>query len=95
MAYKVVVKKHFITKLSRILKYLEMEWGEKVALEFAKKVDARIDSLEDHPYIGAPAHKHADTRGLYITKHNRLFYKIKGKTVTILNIYDTRSRYYK
>ncbi|MBZ0099988.1 MAG: type II toxin-antitoxin system RelE/ParE family toxin [Taibaiella sp.] len=95
MAYKVVVKKRFITKLSRILKYLEMEWGEKVALEFAKKVDARIDSLEHHPYIGAPTNKHADTRGLYITKHNRLFYKIKGKAVVVLNIYDTRQKHYR
>lgn len=95
MAYKVVVKKRFITKLNRILKYLEMEWGEKVALEFAQKVDARLDSLEHHPCIGAPTHKHADTRGLYITKHNRLFYKIKGKTVVILNIYDTRQKHYR
>lgn len=95
MAYKVVVKKRFINRLSKILKYLEVEWGEKVAVEFAQKVDARLDSLEHHPYIGAPTNKHADTRGLYITKHNRLFYKVKGRTVVILNIYDTRSKYYK
>lgn len=27
---------------------------------------------------------------MLITRHNKMYYKIKGKTVVILNMYDTR-----
>lgn len=94
MAYKIVVKKNFADKLNHIAEYLETEWSKRVALEFFQTVDERIQSLKYHPYIGAPSRKYKHTRGLSITKHNRLIYKVKGRTVTILNIYDTRQKRY-
>jgi plasmid stabilization system protein ParE len=93
MAYKIVISQTFINKLTDVLNYLEKEWGRKVAEEFILKVDTRISSLEHHPYIGAVS-RHNNIRGIYITKHNRMYYRIKGRKITILNLYDTRRKNY-
>lgn len=93
MAYKIIVSQTFISRLNEILLYLEKDWGRKVAEEFILKVDTRIYSLEHHPFIGAVT-KYKNIRGIYITKHNRMYYKVKGRKVIILNIYDTRRKNY-
>lgn len=73
MAYKIVVNKRFISRLKEVIDYLEVEWNEKVADDFKRKVIARINLLQNHPYIGAIT-KIKNVRGIFITKHNRLFY---------------------
>ena len=90
MAYQIIVKKRFINKVQKVLTYLEKEWSHKVACEFLEKIDRRIDLLTKQPYVGAPSNKIKDVRGVLVSRHNRLYYKIKNNTVTILNIYDTR-----
>lgn len=94
MAYEVIYKDAFLEKVQHISSYLEKEWGLLAAQNFIHKIDKRIESLKKHPFIGAPSKKLKGCRGLHITKHNRLFYKIDGKTIIILNIYDTRRRNY-
>lgn len=74
----------------KVLAYLEKEWSHKVAKEFLLKIDRRIELLSTQPFIGASYTTIKDIRGLLITRHNRLYYKIKGETVIVLNMYDTR-----
>jgi plasmid stabilization system protein ParE len=90
MAYKIIVKKRFTNKVQKVLAYLEKEWSYKVASDFLVKIDRRIDLLTKQPYAGAPSVKIKDVRGLLVTRHNKLYYKITGNTVIILNMYDTR-----
>lgn len=90
MAFEVIIKKRFTHKVSKTLAYLEKEWSYKIASSFLEKIDRRIEQLKKQPYLGAPSTKIKDVRGLLITKHNRLYYKIRGNTVIILNMYDTR-----
>jgi len=85
-----VVKKRFTNKVKKVLAYLEKEWSHKVAEEFLVKIDRRINHLTKQPYLGAPSLKIKDVRGLLITRHNRMYYKIKDDKVIILNMYDTR-----
>ena len=90
MAYKIIVKKRFTNKVQKILAYLEKEWSKKVAGEFLLKIDRRLDLISKQPFAGAVSLKIKEVRGLLITRHNKLFYKVKGNTVIILNMYDTR-----
>lgn len=90
MAFKVIVKKRFTNKVQKVLGYLEKEWSQKVAAEFLLKIDRRIELLVKQPEIGKPSVKIKDVRGLLITRHNRLYYKIKGNKIIILTMYDTR-----
>jgi len=93
--YKVVVKKLFAKQLLNVLYYLDKEWGKRVADDFQDKINAAIKILKQHPYTGAPSKKIPDARGLLITKHTRLFYKIENKTIVIVFLADTRKNSYK
>ena len=76
MAYQIVIKKRFTSSVNKVLTYLQIEWSQKVAIEFMTKVDRRIELLTRQPYIGAPSSKVKDVRGLMITRHNKKYYKI-------------------
>jgi|SRR3954451_16710575 plasmid stabilization system protein ParE len=90
MAYEVIYKKRFSNKLIRLLQYLEVEWGQRRAVEFLSKLDTRIDTLKEQPFIGKPSGRKPEVRTVLITKHNRLYYKVSNNTIVILNMYDTR-----
>ena len=90
MAYEIIFKKRFTNKLIKVLAYLEKEWSQQAAANFLKKIDHRIGQLSGQPFTGVPSEKIKDVRAVLITRHNRLYYKVKGKKVIILNMYDTR-----
>ena len=90
MAYQIIVKKRFTNKVQKVLAYLEKEWSHKVATEFLLKIDRRIKLLTKQPHVGAPSSKVKNIRGLLITRHNSMYYKIKNDKVIIINMYDTR-----
>ena len=90
MAYQIILKKRFTNKLVKLLAYLEQEWSHKVAASFLKKIDLRIQQLSGQPLTGISSSKIEGIRSVFITRHNRLYYKVKGKKVIVLNMYDTR-----
>jgi plasmid stabilization system protein ParE len=90
MAYQIILKKRFTNKLVKILAYLEKEWSHKVAASFLHKIDLRIAQLSRQPFTGIASEKIESIRSVFITRHNRVYYKVKGEKVIILNMYDTR-----
>lgn len=90
MAYDIVVTTRFRKKLIKLLIYLEREWGKIVADNFLKKIDRRIQTLSKQPYIGQSANQDELSRSILVTKHNRLYYRIKINEIEILNLFDTR-----
>ena len=90
MAHEIILKKRFTDKLVKVLSYLEQGWSEQVAVNFLKKINHRLRQLSGQPFTGIPSEKIKDVRTVLITRHNRLYYKVKGKKVIVLNMYDTR-----
>jgi plasmid stabilization system protein ParE len=90
MAYTVIVKKRFTKKVTVLLKYLEKEWGKKTAVAFENKLHKRILQLAGQPYMGKPSEVFTQVRSVLITKHNRMYYRIQGDCIEIINFYDTR-----
>ena len=70
--------------------YLEQTWSLQATVNFPKKTDHRLRQLSGQPFAGAPSEKIKDVRAVLISRHNRLYYKVKGKKVIVLNMYDTR-----
>jgi plasmid stabilization system protein ParE len=89
MAYRVEFKKRFYNRMHNVWQYLQNEWGLKVADEFLTTVYARVYALQLNPFIGAHTGI-GNVRSVHVTKHNRLYYRIEGETIVILNLYDTR-----
>jgi len=69
---------------------LESEWGQKAAIEFLSRIDKRVETFKEQPFIGKPSQRKPEVRTILITKHNRLYYKFRSDTVIILNMFDTR-----
>ena len=90
MAYKIIVKKRFSNKLIKLLYYLETEWGKTIADRFANKLEKRMDNLSKHPFTGIKSEYFGNARSILVTKHNRLFYRVKETIIEIINLYDTR-----
>ncbi len=90
MAYKVIVKKRFTNKVVKLLNYLEKEWNETVAQDFSKKLDKQLERISLQPLSGIGIKNFKNVRSVLVTKHSRLYYRIKEDTIEIVNMYDTR-----
>jgi len=74
-----------VVKLSALLLYLEHEWGITTARKFQANVDKYLALIAEHPFIGIKSGIE-NVRSVLVTKHNRIFYKISGGKIIILNI---------
>ncbi len=90
MERQIVLKKRYINNLLKVLNYLQAEWGEKVTAEFIARLDKRMLNLLSQPKMGMQSEVVKEVRGILITKHNRVFYKIASTKIIILDIKDTR-----
>ena len=91
MAYKIIYKKRFLNKLVKLLDYLKAEWNEDIANVFINRLQKRLQTLSRHPYMGVSSSVVTGVRSILITKHNRLFYRIKDDNIEVISMYDTRS----
>lgn len=78
MAYEIVYKKRFANKLEKLVIYLENEWERRVATNFLLHFKSKITTLTQQPYIGKPSEKAEGIRGILLSTHNKLYYKISG-----------------
>ena len=77
-------------KFRAIIRYLELNWNEKVTREFAQKTFAVIKLISVQPNLGELTDEKRGIRGFRITKHNWLFYMVVGDELTILKMFDNR-----
>ncbi|MDI9364711.1 MAG: type II toxin-antitoxin system RelE/ParE family toxin [Flavobacterium sp.] len=89
MARRIILSKRFTNKLAKLIAYLKIEWNKQVADEFSKELFSRIDTLSLQPFIGKPSNRKTNTRSILITKHNRMFYRVDGNLIKIVNMFDT------
>lgn len=90
MAYKVVYKKRFSNKLIKLLHYLEKEWGAASAEKFLLRTEQRIDMLKNYPLIGKASLLKPEIRSILLSRRNRIYYKVSGDEIIIMNMYDVR-----
>ena len=90
MAYQIVKSKTFLKNVLSIQDYLEKEWGLKAAINFQRILDEKIAGLSLQPKTGIITSKSKNIRKLTITKHNKIYYRIKGKMITILVLFESK-----
>src|SRR5258707_15853872 len=73
-----------------IIKYLQNEWGDKVTQNFVIRTYQIIGLLALNPEMGQVEHFEKQIRGIVITKHNTLFYRIEGENIILLTFFDNR-----
>ena len=78
-------------KLDQHIIYLESEWGESVVKAFMRKLYDFLEILSEFPEIGSMQYPEKGIRGFALTKQVTIFYKIDGKHIVLLDIFDNRS----
>lgn len=76
--------------ISLIAEYLEAEYSYQTAVNFVESVYHTIEKIKEHPTRGRPAPTSKTLQFLNIDKHRQLFYRMRGTTLIIVNIFDTR-----
>lgn len=92
MALDVIWSKRAAKKFQSIVDYLQIEWGDTVTSAFIRKTNDLLDILKEFPEVGSIEIPDREVRGFLVTKQVRLFYRIKGKQILLLNFFDTRQR---
>ena len=90
MAFKIVWTKRADKKLWKIIRYLEKEWGANTARDFDRRVFDFLEILSKFPELGSIEEKEKGIRGFVLTKYTKLFYRVKGKEIILLTLFDTR-----
>jgi len=91
MAREVKWTKRGKRSLDRVVRFLEEEWNEEVTAHFVIKVFHTLESLSEYPSLGTVEVPQKGIRGIAITKHNRLFYRVSRNFLIVLNVFDNRS----
>ncbi len=90
MARQVVWNKKAIRNFEKIVNYLEKEISETAAAKFIQKIDMLIEKVHKYPEIGRKASKTKTIRQYRIDKYRKMYYRKRGRKLTIVFIFDDR-----
>ena len=74
----------------KTVSYLMENWPDKVVQDFIHHTEDILDLLSEHYELGEIQDSAREIRGILITKHNKLFYRVDGNRLIVLKIFDTR-----
>ena len=90
MALEIEWSKRADNSFDRIIDFLQVEWGDQVVKTFVKKTYDFLEILAEFPEIGSIQVKERGIRGFALIKQVIVFYKIKGKSIILIDFFDTR-----
>ena len=74
--------------------YILTEFGSRANRKFLQEIQRVSDLLEDNPYMGQIepllANKPKEYRSIVINRLNKIVYYIKGDTIRVSALWDTR-----
>ena len=87
---KIVFTKRAEKSYNLIKEYIRKEWGYKLEEAFKQKTIDFLDLLRNFPRMGNIEVKDKQIRGILLTKHTKIFYRIKSHRIIILTFFDVR-----
>ena len=90
MAKQIIWTEKATEDFYQIIIWLEIKWSLKVADDFSRIAERKIELLSHFPEIGPRSEKNPRRRKFTLTKHNILIYTIEEENLVLLSIFDTR-----
>jgi plasmid stabilization system protein ParE len=90
MAYQIVVTEYFEETTANTIRWLEAEWSSQSADKFEKKLKAAIERISKSPTTGKLSSHFKNIRSVLVTKHNRIYYKMEGEIIILLELFETK-----
>ena len=76
MVYEIVYTPQFEDDFLFLMDYLNMNWSNKVAIQFGNQLDDLIATLSKMPFIGKKSLQNSLIRGISVTDKNILYYAV-------------------
>lgn len=90
MVKTIIWNRRASNNFNSIVNYLQGEWGDKVTRDFVVRTYRIIDLLAINPEMGTIEHFEKQIRGIVITNHNTLFYRVEDRNLILLSFFDNR-----
>ena len=90
MVTTVIWRRKAILRVEEIALYLESEISLKSAENFIKSIYDTIDKVKAHPSRGRKVMTQKAIQFINIDKNKQLFYRVSGKELIILDVFDVR-----
>ena len=89
MAYKIVLTSRFSHKLVKMFAYIENNFSLEVTSELVERIDIKMRMACHYPGIGVPSSKIPGIYKISVSARNKLYYRIKGRKIIMLDLLDT------
>ena len=76
--------------LESLINYLEINWPEKVKIDFLKKLDNAIETIKLFPEAFPLSKEKNGLHKFILTPHNTIYYRIEPNRIEIVLIFDSR-----
>jgi plasmid stabilization system protein ParE len=90
MAFEVEWAESVFKDLEVIVDYIDRKWSRAIGDKFVAELKERVKVLSKQPFMGMASMKDQSIRSIKVSKHNRLYYRIKDEKLILLNIFDLR-----
>lgn len=90
MAYRLNFTEKFERTSAGTARWLKREWSFNLAQEFRDKLGIAIEKIISNPFIGKRYSRFEDVRSVFVTRHNRLYYRITDNTITFLELIELK-----
>lgn len=90
MAYTVVVTESFEKTASGTYNWLSVKWSLQSADKFAIKLQEAIDKIRQNPNAGRRSVAYQNIRSMFVTRYDRIYYRISGDIIELLELFETR-----
>jgi plasmid stabilization system protein ParE len=90
MAFEISWTENALKDYENVIGYLIEGWSTKIAEKFIESVENKLQIITIYPFLGIASSKEPSIRSILLSKHNRLYYRISGSVIEILDIFDLR-----
>ncbi len=73
-----------------LVSFIADTWSDRIVSEFVDKAYKTINLLSTFPELGIQEPNEEGIRLLFIRKYTKIYYRIEGDRILILNVFDTR-----
>ncbi|MCX2679417.1 type II toxin-antitoxin system RelE/ParE family toxin [Galbibacter sp. EGI 63066] len=90
---KIIWSENAVKSFSKILDFLEINWGEKQIQDFYQLTSDTLEQIKNNPFQFKSSNKN-DIRKGFIHKNVSLFYRVDktSETIELLFFFDNRSK---
>ena len=90
MAKEIKWTKTAAKNFAKTVDYLIENWPDTVVIDFITRTDQILFLLAEHPELGELQDSQRSIRGILLSRHNKLFYRVEDDRLIVLRIFDTR-----